>query len=448
MLDLPDSIPRVEFIAVNTIGLTGAEMIAAELARYPDVLMLPGQNFIGFGTTTYRPHDYTGWAPADIFANLGKLHRTRQGRVWSGLTKAMTPEQLERYDEAAHLAEFTTPRRHRHHHDRPLAELRHLVRPRRRRHHRLRPVRVLRLQHGAHRRPLPRLPRALDDGRLHGADRLLARQHRAAGGLGLARGDAVLARQHADRAQVGAAAPRALPARRPARVPGRPGRRARAAGRAPGAHRRAGRPSPGFVAYAPEVVDATDEIAADLFALYRGHAEFDLAKRFDEWADEFLGQPGSDELLDRFESWWTTTSHTNLDWVGPVGDRIVDAVVAWSGATSAYSPGRWFYHECFSLNSDNWETARGDLEHYLGDLEDEIVLPATAAQVRIVLLYLENVADNITKRAYSATPVRETSLYRRMRALEPNFAKWALVDRVAAVEEKIDEADAAMATFF
>ena len=96
----------MKFIAVNTIGLTGAEMVAAELARFPEVLMLPGQNFIGFGTTTYRPHDYTGWAPADIFANLNKLHVTRQGRVWSGLTKAMTPEQLERYDAAAHEAEF------------------------------------------------------------------------------------------------------------------------------------------------------------------------------------------------------------------------------------------------------------------------------------------------------------------------------------------------------
>ena len=65
----------MKFIAVNTIGLTGAEIVAAELARFPEVLMLPGQNFIGFGTRTYRPHDYTGWAPADIFANLEQAAR-------------------------------------------------------------------------------------------------------------------------------------------------------------------------------------------------------------------------------------------------------------------------------------------------------------------------------------------------------------------------------------
>ena len=96
----------MQFIAVNTIGLTGAEIIAAELARYPEVLMLPGQNFIGFETRTYRPHDYTGWDAHDIFRNLNKHHVTRAGRVWSGLTKAMSPAMLERYDQALHESEF------------------------------------------------------------------------------------------------------------------------------------------------------------------------------------------------------------------------------------------------------------------------------------------------------------------------------------------------------
>ena len=71
-----------------------------------------------------------------------------------------------------------------------------------------------------------------------------------------------------------------------------------------------------------------------------------------------------------------------------------------------------------------------------------------AAQVRIVLLYLENVADNIFKRAYSALPLRETQPVQAPARAEPNFAKWALVERVAEVEARIDEADAAMAEFF
>ena len=438
----------MRFIAVNTIGLTGAEMLAAELSRFPDVLMLPGQNFIGFGTRTYRPHDYTGWAPADIFANLSKLHVTRQGRVWSGLTKAMTPEQLDRYDAAAHEAEFTA----------------------------LAADATTTIEHWQN--FATSFARAAGDSTEYrdfgffGFNMVLTADHypdfleRSTMVDFTAPIDFWLANigQRAVWDCTGATrfwltnmlVVRRWALRHPKhylRVDLRDYQRdpdAVAADLAAhlGLTGTPGDVGEGFIAYSPAVIAATDAIADDLRAIYTGDAEFDLAMRFDEWADDFLAQPGSDELLDRFESWWTTTSHTNLDWVGPIGDRIVDAVVAWFGATSGYSPARWFYHECFTLTSDNWETASGELEHYLGDLEDEIPLPATAAHARIVLLYLENVAHNIIKRAYSATPVRETSLYRRMRALEPNFGKWALADRVAEVEARIDEADAAMATFF
>ena len=438
----------MKFIAVNTIGLTGAEMIAAELARFPDVLMLPGQNFIGFGTRTYRPHDYTGWKPADIFANLSNLHVTRQGRVWSGLTKAMTPEQLERYDAAAHEAEFVA----------------------------LAAGATTTIDHWQN--YATSFARAGGDTTEYenfgffGFNMVLTADHypdfleRSTIVDFTAPVDFWLANigQRAVWDCVGATRfwlTNMLVVRRWARRHPEHYYRvdlrgyetdpdAVRAGLAShlGLTSEPGELPPGFVAYSPAVVDATNAIADDLRAIYEGSAEFDLAASFDDWAEGFLVQPGTDELLDRFESWWTTTSHTNLDWPGPIADRIVDAIVAWSGASSRYSPGRWFYHECFDLTSDNWETATGTLEHYLGDLEDEIALPATAAHARIVLLYLENVAENIVKRAYSALPIRETSLYKRLRALEPNFGKWALADRVADVEARIDEADEAMAKFF
>jgi hypothetical protein len=438
----------VRFIAVNTIGLTGAEMVAAELARFPDVLMLPGQNFIGFGTRTYRPHDYTGWAPADIFANLSKLHITRQGRVWSGLTKAMTPEQLERYDATAHEAEFVALA------DGATSTIDHW-------------------QNFA-----TSFARAggddtvYDDFGFFGFNMVLTADHypdfleRSTIVDFTAPVDFWLANigQRAVWDCLGATrfwltnmlVVRRWALRHPEhylRVDLREYADDQDAVRARLVEhlQLTGEPGdvpPGFVAYSPDVVGATDAIAADLRSVYTGSAEFDLAMTFDEWADEFLAQPGTDELLDRFERFWTTTSHTNLDWAGPVAGRLVDAAVAWTGATDSYNPGRWFYHECFDLNSDNWETATGVLEHYLGDLEDEIALPATAAHARIVLLYLENVAENIVKRAYSATPIRDTSLYRRIRALEQNFGKWAMADRVAEVEARIDEADEAMAKFF
>ena len=35
----------------------------------------------------------------------------------------------------------------------------------------------------------------------------------------------------------------------------------------------------------------------------------------------------------------------------------------------------YFYHESFSLSSDNHDEVKGDLCHYLGSLEREIIIP-------------------------------------------------------------------------
>ncbi len=438
----------MKFIAVNTIGLTGAEIIAAELARYPEVLMLPGQNFIGFETRTYRPHDYTGWDAKDIFRNLNKHHVTRQGRVWSGLTKAMTPATLERYDQDLHEAEFV----------------------------------------------------ALSADATTTIDHWQNFAKAFARAIGSPKGDAasfgffgfnmVLTADHYDDflersfvvdftapidfwlANIGQRAvwdclgairfwlTNMLVVRRWARrhpdhytaIDMREFEAAPDAARAKLVDALALTTTPGdipggFVAFDANVIAGTESIAADITRIYTGWNEFDLAVTFGEWADSFLEHPDADRLLDRFESFWNTTSHTNLDWAGPVADELVETVVAFTGATSTRNVSRWFFHECYSLNSDNWENPTGTLEHYLGDVEDEIVLPATAAHARIVFLYLEKVADNMFKRAYSALPLRATSLYTRLRALEGDFAKWALEERAAEVEALIDEANEAMAKF-
>ena len=92
--------------------------------------------------------------------------------------------------------------------------------------------------------------------------------------------------------------------------------------------------------------------------------------------------------------------------------------------------------------ADDWEHPRGNLEHYLGNLEDEIALPAMATYVRIVLHYIERVADNTIKRADSALPIRETNLYTRVRALESNFPRWELTKKFAEANTTRPGADA------
>jgi hypothetical protein len=438
----------MKFIAVNTIGLTGAEIVAAELARFPEVLMLPGQNFIGFETRTYRPHDYTGWDAHDIFRNLNKHHVTRQGRIWSGLTKAMSPAMLERYDQERHEAEFaalaagaTTTIDHWQNFATAFATATGAASDDVRHFGFFGFNMVLTADHYddfLDRSTVVDFTAPIEFwlaniGQRAVWDSLGATRFWLTNMLVVRR----WARRHPDHyfaidvreftADPDAARKKLVDAlsltTKPGDVPD------------------------GFVAFDPKVIAATEAIGADLREIYTGWNEFDLAVSFDEWADAFLDQPDTDRQLDRFESFWNTTSHTNLDWAGPVADTLVESIVAFTGAKTSYNVSRWFFHECYGLNSDNWENPTGDLEHYLGDVEDEIVLPATAAHARIVFFYLEKVADNMFKRAYSALPLRDTSLYTRLRALEDNFGKWALAERAAEVEAMIDEADEAMAKF-
>lgn len=440
----------MRLVAVNTIGLTGAEMIAAELARSPDILMLPGQNFIGFGTRTYRAHDYAGWDPVAIFQNLDKNHVTRAGRVWAGLTKSMSPEMLERYDRASHEAEFvrlastaSSPIDHFQNFTIAFATASGLD------------VSDYRefgffgnnivLTAGGY---ADFLDRAVVIDFTCPVDYWLANIGQRAvwdclGAIRFWLANMLLVRRWAARHPANyrrvdlrelVADPEAV----------RSGLASFLGCRLDG---EAAVPD-GFSEYSPAVVTSTELIASDVRDIYSGWAEFDMAIDFESWADSFLSQPEADRLLDRFQLFWDTTSHTNLDWAGPVADELVESAVAFTGAQTSKNTSRWFYHDAFALHSDDYQNPHGNLEHYLGMLEDEIVLPSMAAHVRIVLRYLERVADNITKRAYSALPIRETSLYRRLLEQRENFARWDVAQTFADVEAHIDEANAAMAKFF
>ena len=439
----------MRFAAINTIGLTGAEVIAAELAHFPDLLILPGQNFIGFETRTYRPHDYAGWAPADIFASLAKHHYTRAGRCWAGLTKSMSPELLARYDGAAHEAAFV----------------------------RLAPTASTTIDHFENFATsyAATMGAAHDDAAMFGffgnnmvlnagayddfLERSVILDYTSPIDFWLA---ALCKRAVWD----------ALPAVRFWLVNNLVVRRwalqhpefyLRVDAREYAADADAVRsklatflglpvpsdvtPVDGFSAYSPAVIAATEEDATKVRVILDGWAEFELGMTFDDWADDFIASPGATQLLDRFVEFWNTSSHTNLDWPGPIADEIVETLVASRGVKNRPNLNRWFYHESYHLNSDDWKNPTGTLEHYLGFLEDEIVLPATATHARIVLCYIERVAEQTVKRGYSAMPIRTTSLYRRVIELSGNFGGWDLADKLAEVEKKIDEADAAIDTF-
>ena len=78
---------RAQPLLLNTIGLTGVEVLLSELAKCSEVFALPGQNFSIFAHNLYRPHDYSNLEPEDIFESLARQLLTKSGRIWMGLTK-------------------------------------------------------------------------------------------------------------------------------------------------------------------------------------------------------------------------------------------------------------------------------------------------------------------------------------------------------------------------
>src|SRR5262245_4329883 len=93
-------------LLINSIGLTGAEILTSTLARHPRLRMLPGQNFIGFGNCLYRRNDYASLSAQELFQSLAEEYLMTSGRIWSGLTKDMRPDERAAYDRDAHRARF------------------------------------------------------------------------------------------------------------------------------------------------------------------------------------------------------------------------------------------------------------------------------------------------------------------------------------------------------
>lgn len=404
----------MELIVVNTIGLTGADVLAAELASFPDVWMLPGQNFISHDHVCYRPHDYAGADPRTIFEELSKHHYTRGGVCWAGLTKHATPafhyprEQhyelflrtLEGHDfldlVSCFISSFyqslgeTGPPRY-------LGYFGHNVAMNASAY----PGFVERVRVVDFSNPI-----ALWLANIH--QRMIWDSTRAIGfwlvnSLFMRR----FARLHPRLLSISLTAYNQDPEGQ---------RRALASflGLPPIFNAREELRRDAFLRYDPLRIANLEERARELEAIYAGYPLFEAARCFEDWADEVLARVGG--LLDRYQRFWNTTMHTNLDWLGPIEEEVLAQVPQPASRTNLSFR---FYHEYFSVQSDRWNEPEVRLEHALGFLEEELVLPCSPSFVRIALAYLESVAGNAVKRAYSAADLRQGHLYRQL--LRPEY---------------------------
>ena len=435
-----------KLLLLNTIGLTGVELLLTELARWPGVLALPGQNFSIFRHNLYRPHEFTGFTAGEVFDSLARELHTREGRTWMGLTKHMTDAERAAYPAAEHrelfvarvgesrdvitalesfivtfhaacgapveqaqyLTWFSNNVLLCHSHYQDFAA-------------RVKVVHVsCRIDRWLTMISQTRTWDCVAACRFYLLNSLFAAHYQA---------------QNADCLTIYSDDVADRPAEVLPRI-------AEFLGVSlPGAD--AAAPVPGFIKRNDAWIAAQQASAKELHAIYKDLGWYQLAATFEQWSPEFLARPRTRELLDKFARFWNTTSHTNFDWIGPVGDELMDDLVECYPRRNVRNFNFTFYHEYFTLHSDSHDRTTARLDHFLGCLEDEIIIPRLPYFLKVCMEYLISAARNNIKLRHSYIPLRSGSVYTRLASPEyqAKIPQFGLAAKMAEMEALITEAD-------
>ena len=433
-----------DLVFINTLGLTGSEIMAAALQGTAGLRVLPGQNFIQHDKVLYRSHAYASCGAREVFAQLNREQVMKSGRIWMGLTKHMNPAERAAYDRATHEREFCAR----------LGEARdylHCV------------TVYAEAYFAAAGRPLGEGERlaicggnfALNSAAYPGFaqqvhvvdvtnqiytwlamisqrmtfDCVAACQFWLVNRLWLARfsrrhgrcTSVALEDYHRDPAGVIAGLQKQL-------------------GLGAGGEATA---EPGFMAYQPAIMAGVLADADKLRRIYHGLPLFDLAENFDAHVPRWLEQPEINRLLDRYQAYWNTTGHTNFDVIGPIEQELMMNLGVMA-LPEKVSTSVWFYHRAFRLDSDHYNTSRVHWRHPLGMLEDEIELPRLPFYLKIAVHYLQAIIASYRVFLHSYVPLRHQAIYRRLqdpavrkKAAECGFGPW-----FDDLEKQIDEIEA------
>jgi hypothetical protein len=436
-----------ELLILNTIGLTGAEVLAAALARLQSVYVLPGHNFIEDSRLLYRAHSYTGRSAEDTFDNLALHQYTTGGRCWAGLTKHMNEAQKARYDQRRHRQIFVE----RVGDSREFSDVvtayiasffasmnidstgaRYLAF--------YGPNSVLAYHDdlAARRIKVINWHNRIDlwlamIGQRMTWDNLAACRFWLVNSLyqrwyGENNPDYLtidmqefLGDPLAGMSDICSFLNVPQPA--------------------------GGPPNPvaalGFVEYNPAFTAGIERDAAMLRAIYADARHFRMAADFALWWKQCLAVPGMNEDLALYRRYWNSTGHTNFDWLGPLEERIIAAAERVYPVADGSNASLEFYHRYHRVNSDNFDAPECRLMHSLGCLEEDVVLPLQPVFLRTVIAYISSVARCGARQAHSYYPLRKGSLYQRLAAPESRrkIAAAGLDEKFAEMETLIDEVE-------
>ena len=348
----------IKLLLINTIGLTGADLLLPKLSVYEEIAILPGQNFSIFEDNLYRIHDYSGWQSSDIFDSLARCLYTKDGRMWMGLTKNMKEEDKNAYPKELHkkifISKLTESRDFtdlireyilsyynacnydiskktytawfsnnvllNHTHYNKFQEK----------------VVVIHVSCSISRwltyisqtrtwdcskaikfwlvNNLYSLMYSLSEGKtlIIKIDELINSENEL---MNKIESFLNLNKQSINSLEI----------------------------------------PPGFIKINSNIIEEQTLIANQINDIYKGNNLYNLALNFDEWSHRFIKQGHIQEILKKHAVFWNTTSHTNFDWIGPVGDKIIEEILNFNKCNDEKSFSYTFYHEYFELNSDHYD---------------------------------------------------------------------------------------------
>jgi hypothetical protein len=439
----------MKLLVVNTLGLTGVEVLASEMSLMPGIAFLPGQNFIQFNSCLYRPHNYSNLSLEEIFASLSRHQYTKAGRCWAGLTKHMSEEQKRNYDRDKHQRLFVNSLQASDRQD-VFSYTEAYI---------LTFFEVLGIDVSANEYlgfwganfvisygDLPAF-----------AEEVKVVNWTASIDMWLAMISSTMTWNCIDAckfwlvnslflADYGRKNPNYLNVNRSSFISSKEAELQRVRDflkLSPHSKINHDINELGFIKYNSNLIEFIQKSADDIRAVYADNIYFKMADKLEKWQDDFLDNPKARSLLQKYQKFWHSTAHTNFDWVDPIAEEIVELAVPISRETDIRNFNCNFYHKYSNLCSDNHSNVVFSLEHYLGSLEEEIIIPKMPYFLKIVLQYLSNVASNYIKQQHSYVPIRKGDVYRRITQPEyqDKIAQFGLKEKMQEVEQLIDETE-------
>ena len=440
----------MKLIVLNTIGLTGVEALLARMNSIENVLTLPGQNFAMFNQGLYRPHDYYGKTDDEIFDILNHHLYTKDGRIWMGLTKYMNENLLTKYDPTVHRKLF------------------------------LKKLSLIKLDNVRNfAECASAYAESYFDLRISGhkknADFVAI--YSANFALNCAQYGSSISRVRVWNVSVNIDTWLASISQtrtwdcikackfwlinnlyleyfktlhplyknvsweylssHPEKVLTELATDLESSF-VPNVDF-----SEGIISPSNEYNNMIKRDAKILRKIYGDEELFILADNLKKWCSVALSDKKILELLKEYEEFWSSTGHTNFDWVGPIGEQLIDHIRAFFNVTKGTNPSLDFFHNSFSIHSDSHNKVEGNLEHYLGKFEEKIIFPFLPYHLRVVMYYLERVAKNYIFHAHSYVPMRQGSLYKRLTCDDARIKikRFGLEARLQEVENIIDQAE-------